>query len=117
MKKNFKKSKFVILPAFATLVLTGVVSGTGTVAWFAANRTATITGTNFQAKAEGGSLKIAYTPRVGITADPNSTAAADSKIFGVDGYLTHGSYHAQASANGNLYTISLMKTLLPDIDF
>lgn len=110
MKKNFKKSKFVILPAFATLVLIGVASGTGTVAWFAVNRTATITGTNFQAKAEGGSLKIAYTPRVGITADLKSTSAADSKTFGVDGYLIHGFYHAQASANGNLYTVPLMKT-------
>lgn len=98
------------MPVFATLVLTGVASGTGTVAWFAVNRTATITGTNFQAKAEGGSLKIAHTPRVDITADPNSAFAADSKTFGVDGYLTHGSYHAQASANGNLYTVPLMKT-------
>ncbi len=117
MKKNFKKSKFVILPVLTIPVFAGVASITGTVAWFAANRIVTITGTNSQAKAEGGSLKIVYTPRVGITADPNLIATADSKTFGVDGYLTHGSYHAQASANGNLYTVPLMKTPLTDIDF
>ena len=104
MKKNFKKSKFVILPALATLVLTGVASVTGTVAWFTANRTATISGSNFQAKAEGGSLMITYTPGVGILPDANASTAKDSQSFSIDGYLTHGSYDAEANAGGNLYT-------------
>ena len=58
MKKNFKKSKFVILPALATLVLTGVASVTGTVAWFAANRALTADGMKFTAKS-GSNLLIA----------------------------------------------------------
>ena len=58
MKKNFKKSKFVILPALATLVLTGVASVTGTVAWFAANRAVTADGMKFNAKS-GSNLLIA----------------------------------------------------------
>lgn len=58
MKKNFKKSKFVILPALATLVLTGVASVTGTVAWFTANRAVTVSGMAITAKA-GSNLLIA----------------------------------------------------------
>ena len=58
MKKNFKKSKFVILLALATLVLTGVASVTGTVAWFTANRAVTVKGMQLKAKA-GSNLLIA----------------------------------------------------------
>ena len=71
MKKNFKKSKFVILPALATLVLTGVASVTGTVAWFTANRAVTVNGMKLKAKA-GSNLLIA-----GDTLD-NSVKKADS---------------------------------------
>ena len=59
MKKNFKKSKFVILPALATLVLTGVASVTGTVAWFTANRAVTVTGMQFTAQASSNLLVVA----------------------------------------------------------
>ena len=56
MKKNFKKSKFVILPALATLVLTGVASVTGTVAWFTATRNVSVSGMSFTAKSESNLL-------------------------------------------------------------
>lgn len=52
MKNVVKKSKFVILPALATLVLTGVASVTGTVAWFTANREVSATGMKFKTSAE-----------------------------------------------------------------
>ncbi len=52
MKNVVKKSKFVILPALATLVLTGVASVTGTVAWFTANRDVSATGMKFKTSAE-----------------------------------------------------------------
>ena len=56
MKKNFKKSKFVILPALATLVLTGVASVTGTVAWFTATRDVSVSGMSFTAQSESNLL-------------------------------------------------------------
>ena len=61
MKKNFKKSKFVILPALATLVLTGVASVTGTVAWFTANRAVSVNTGNFNVQDENSSLAITAT--------------------------------------------------------
>ena len=67
MKKNFKKSKFVILPALATLVLTGVASVTGTVAWFTANRAVTASAGNFEARGLNGDFKIQATLGVGTT--------------------------------------------------
>ena len=67
MKKNFKKSKFVILPALATLILTGVASVTGTVAWFTANRAVTASAGNFEARGLNGDFKIQATEGVGTT--------------------------------------------------
>lgn len=61
MKKNFKKSKFVILPALATLVLTSVATVTGTAAWFTVNRAVTVTGMSFIAKSESNLLIAADT--------------------------------------------------------
>ena len=56
MKKNFKKSKFVILPALATLVLTSVATVTGTAAWFTASREVSASGMSFTAKSESNLL-------------------------------------------------------------
>ena len=61
MKKNFKKSKFVILPALATLVLTGVASVTGTVAWFTATRDVSVSGMKFEARSSSNLLIAAST--------------------------------------------------------
>lgn len=66
MKKNFKKSKFVILPALATLVLTGVASVTGTVAWFTANRVATVSGGKFQTGTNDGNLIVTLSDGKGV---------------------------------------------------
>lgn len=90
MKNVVKKSKFVILPALATLVLTGVASVTGTVAWFTANRAATLSGAQFQAKALDSSLKMTVTALTGTTG--GSTQAGSTQSIAVDGLLTHGSY-------------------------
>ena len=104
MKKNLKKSKFVILPALATLVLTSVATVTGTAAWFTVNRTVTVSGNKFETKILDGNLKVAITKGVGITDDvtENSTATAS-----VDGYLTHGSYNAVAGSAGSLFVANL----------
>ena len=61
MKKNFKKSKLVILPALATLILTGVASVTGTVAWFAASRNVDVTGMHLKAQSSSNLLIAAST--------------------------------------------------------
>lgn len=52
MKKNLKKSKFVILPALATLVLTSVATITGTAAWFTVNKTVSASGMHFKTEAD-----------------------------------------------------------------
>ena len=75
MKKNFKKSKFVILPALATLVLTGVASVTGTVAWFTANRAVTVSGMAITAKA-GSNLLIAGDDLTSVQQKADSEFAA-----------------------------------------
>lgn len=98
MKKNFKKSKFVILPALATLVLTGVASVTGTVAWFTANRTVSAAASQFKAEAEGGALSITTSALTGTT-----ISLEDSNNIVVDGVLTHGSYDFT-----NLYTVTIL---------
>ncbi len=104
MKKNFKKSKFVILPALATLVLTGVASVTGTVAWFTANRAVTVTGNKFETKILDGDLSVAITKGVGIEED---VTAGTNVSATVDGFLTHGSYNAAAGSSGSLYVANL----------
>lgn len=73
MKKNFKKSKFVILPALATLVLTGVASVTGTVAWFTANRAVTVKGMQLKAQASSNLLVTA--------SETNATTKANDSDF------------------------------------
>ena len=78
MKKNFKKSKFVILPALATLVLTGVASVTGTVAWFTANRVATVTGGKFQTGTNDGNLIVTLSDGKGVTLSDEKNSAAQT---------------------------------------
>lgn len=65
-----KKSK-VIIPALAMLVLSTAASVTGTVAWFTANRTATITTGNFAVVKTDGTLDVSCTYGVGtaVTTD------------------------------------------------
>lgn len=77
MKKNFKKSKFVFLPALTTLVLTGVASVTGTVTWFTANQAATFFAGSFNASTSDGNLTIAATAGTGTT---KGTAAGDITV-------------------------------------
>lgn len=107
MKKNFKKSKFVILPALATLVLTGVASVTGTVAWFTANRAVTTTIESFNTAVLTSDLKLTY------EADANSgtKAGTTANTIAIDGDLTHGSYDAKVKPltadGGHLYVANL----------
>lgn len=101
MKKNFKKSKFVILPALATLVLTGVASVTGTVAWFTANRAVSATASSFQANNLNGNFIIKATGVTGLTTTSdtdgtNSTVAVDTNAL-----LADASYDI---TNDKLYT-------------
>ncbi|QOS38929.1 hypothetical protein DYE49_00040 [Treponema rectale] len=56
--KKFNKSK-VIIPALAMIALTTAASATGTVAWFAANSTATAQGLKVNIKSESTFLLIA----------------------------------------------------------
>lgn len=85
MKKNFKKSKFVILPALATLVLTGVASVTGTVTWFTANRAVSVTTGNFTAYDESRGLEIKATAVAGVT-------IGDNNVVTPSGVLTDASF-------------------------
>ena len=104
MKKNFKKSKFVILPALATLVLTGVASVTGTVAWFTANRAATVTANSFVTTKTDSAMKVE------VKGDENSATGTSTKTevkLDTNAKLTHGSYNATANSTGSAYVASL----------
>ncbi len=99
MKNKFKKSK-IIVPALALITATTVASVTGTVAWFTASRTITITGTSFHTTTLNSNLKVKVESlHCGTTTTSNSSDFAESGSVTVDGLLTHGSYNAQALSN------------------
>ncbi len=93
MKNKFKKSK-IIVPALALITATTVASVTGTVAWFKASRTATITGTTFHTTTLNSNLKVKVETLNAGVATP-STNEGNEVSLTVDGLLTHGSYNAQ----------------------
>ncbi len=103
MKNKFKKSK-IIVPALALITATTVASVTGTVAWFTASRTATVTAESFA------TAKVDSTMSVTVTADQNSgteTVSGNDAKISVPGKITHGSYNADTNATGSLYVANL----------
>ncbi len=107
MKKNFKKSKFVIVPALATLLLTGVASVTGTVAWFTASRTVESTIESFNTVQVTSSLNYEYIADGKSGTSLGGDKNDDKHTLVVNGDLTHGSYDAKADCSGNLYVANL----------
>ena len=107
MKKNFKKSKFVILPALATLVLTGVASVTGTVAWFTANRAVSATSSSFQANNLTGGFNIKATGTTGLTSSSDVDNATTSQV-------TVDSNALLADASYNINNDKLFTKILED---
>ena len=106
MKNKFKKSK-IIVPALALITTTTVASVTGTVAWFSANRAATVTA-QFQATDSEGSLLVKTAAGVGTTVATDVDYATTNAVT-VDGKLTHGSYNASTSGgtDGLLYVANI----------
>ncbi len=98
-----KKTK-IILPAIALLAVSGIASVTGTVAWFSANRAATVTA-SFTATDSEGNLQVLAKKGVGTTT--TATAASTTSAVTVDGVLTHGSYNAKADGSGELYVANI----------
>ena len=95
--KKFKKSA-VVIPALARIAVTAAASVSGTVAWFTANRSVTVNGSNFNAVAQDGDLSIELgNVLVGVVADGNtgSVKMADKTS------LTDASYDPDSS---KLYT-------------
>ena len=95
--KKFKKSA-VVIPALARIAVTAAASVSGTVAWFTANRSVTVNGSNFNAVAQDGDLSIELGDAlVGVVADGNtgSVKMADKTS------LTDASYDPDSS---KLYT-------------
>ena len=95
--KKFKKSA-VVIPALARIAVTAAASVSGTVAWFTANRSVTVKGSNFNAVAQDGDLSIELgNVLVGVVADGNtgSVKMADKTS------LTDASYDPKDS---KLYT-------------
>ena len=67
--KKLKKSA-VVIPALARIAVTAAASVSGTVAWFTANRSVTVNGSNFNAVAQDGDLSIELgNVLVGVVAD------------------------------------------------
>ena len=106
MKNKLKKSK-IIVPALALITATTAASVTGTVAWFSANRAATVTA-QFQATDSEGSLLVKTVAGVGTTV-ATSVDYATTNAVTVDGKLTHGSYNASTSGgtDGLLYVANI----------
>ena len=106
MKNKFKKSK-IIVPALALITATTVASVTGTVAWFTATRSVTVTGSQFVATKLESKLNVSLTKGVGTTVDTSDS----SKItMATKDKLTHGSYDAKAitsSSEGELYVANI----------
>ncbi len=119
MKNKFKKSK-IIVPALALITATTVASVTGTVAWFTANRVATVTGSNFALSNNEGDLKITVTNPIGVTATQNGESAVniavnnsvllDASYDGTNiytdnpgGETTYKTVNAQYATNSNYY--------------
>ena len=95
--KKFKKSA-VVIPALARIAVTAAASVSGTVAWFTANRSVTVNGSNFNAVAQDGDLSIELgNVLVGVVADgtTGSVKMADKTS------LTDASYNTTSS---KLYT-------------
>ncbi len=109
MKNKFKKSK-IIVPALALITATTVASVTGTVAWFSANRAASVTVSQFQATDSEGNLQVLAHAGVGTTT--TATSAATTSAVTVDGVLTHGSYNATAggATTGKLYVANITES-------
>ena len=90
------KKSAVVIPALARIAVTAAASVSGTVAWFTANRSVTVKGSNFNAVAQDGDLSIELgNVLVGVVADGNSVKMADKTS------LTDASYDPESS---KLYT-------------
>lgn len=101
MKKNFKKSKFVILPALATLVLTSVATVTGTAAWFSASRSVIANAGDFVAKNLSGNFTIQATGGVGTTATEDEGVTNSRVTVNANTVMTDASYDIHSDV---LYT-------------
>ena len=101
--KKFKKSA-VVIPALARIAVTAAASVSGTVAWFTANRSVTVKGSNFNAVAQDGDLSISLISNrnVGVIADAGDDANPTSSVKMNDNTsLTDASYNPE---NDTLYT-------------
>lgn len=106
MKNTSKKSKFVILPALATLVMTSVATVTGTAAWFTAARTTTVT-TNAFASVKTTSSLTCSVEGLANSGIKTTATAGTIELANSNNKLTHGSYDAKADKSGNLYVAQL----------
>ena len=84
-----KKSK-VIIPALGVLVLSTAASVTGTVAWFTANRTATITAGEFAVVNTNSNLEVVLSNGIGVTpAGDNKSVTTKTDYTLTDSSLDH----------------------------
>ncbi len=102
MKNKFKKSK-IIVPALALITATTVASVTGTVAWFTASRAVTVNASTFIATKLESALNVTCEGRIGTAATTDKKGITTTTETNTSNLLTHGSYDAQAHANGSLY--------------
>ena len=89
-----KKSR-IIIPALAMIAFSVAASITGTVAWFTANRTASVDAGTYAVVKTTSNLEVNVDDGIGTSADN------DAKTITVNGKLTDGSFDHLA---GNIYT-------------
>ncbi|MBO7546290.1 MAG: hypothetical protein J6T19_06270 [Paludibacteraceae bacterium] len=133
-----KKTK-ILVPAMGLLLLSTAASLTGTVAWFAANASVSVTNMQVKAKAEGGVAIAAYSYTATSVSDgnsagyndtltnanftaPSSTAYTDTATYGqaVAAELSPTStatasawYHANSNSENNYAASGNYETLAP----
>ena len=120
-----KKSK-VIIPALGVLILSTAASVTGTVAWFTANRTATITAGEFAVVKTGNDLSVTLGTGVGtaVTNGVNPSVTTTSGYKLTDASFDHtvvvAGHEDEASANVVTPDVPrakvLKNTALKDVD-
>ena len=97
-----KKTK-ILVPALGMMLLSTAAAVSGTMAWFSANRSVTVSTNNFAIEALDGSLVASAANLVGTTAD-NETTAGNPVISILEGYKLLDASFDEASGQEKLYT-------------
>ena len=108
-----KKSK-VIIPALGVLILSTAASVTGTVAWFTANRTATITAGEFAVVKTNDDLRVTLGAGAGTQVSSATAIGTKTNYKLTDSSFDHTSYNG-ASTHNKTDAAAVLPIVTPNI--